>query len=287
MSSSLAGLGVMAAAVALSWLPGFHGVGPVWSAVMLAGGAAAAVHELRAAGRPLPGLRLPGPLAHPLFPPAFAAAVGVHAFHQLRFGIVPLLWLAAAVLLCADQGSRAARAPDGFGRRFDLRRAWHGHRRWTVLGVGLCLASLFMTWGRTGGWLGGGYDYAYRYDSSADGYQYRYDYNPAKYYYPGFELSGRNQPLALFAEAALFALLFWAAYRRPGDDVRGGERLAVGLVAFLALWWAVNLDGAAGVWAFLPGLAAIGFGVWKVHRGEEEGEHDPAHLLSRLRAARG
>lgn len=275
-SASLVGLGLMAFAIVLSMLPWFDGVGFFWSGVMLAGGAVVAVHELRAAGHPLPGARLPGRLSHPLVPPVFAGLVAVHAFHLLRFGIVPLLWLGAALLLCYDQYRKAVLSPEGFGRHFDLPHAWQGYRRWVMLGAGICLVSLFFTWGESSGWMGGGYDYNYRYDSYNDGYSYRYEYNPAKYYYPGFEWSGRNQSFALFAEAALFGLLLWAAYRPAEAPSRRSARLALALAVFLTLWWVTNLDGTFGVLAFFVGIAAVDWGLWKLlHSREAEAAPAP------------
>ncbi len=283
-SVSLLGLGIMAAAIVVSSLPSFSGVGPAWSAVMLAGGAAVAVDELRAAGRTLPAVRLPRPLADPLFPPLFAALVGVHAFHQLRAGIVPLLWLAAALLLCCDQFRKTLLSPGGFGRFLDFAQAWRGYRRNVLAGAGLCLLSLFLTWGETSGWLGGGYDYNYRYQVDGE-YAYQYDYNPAKYYYPGFEISGRNQPLALLAESMLFALLVWAAYRAPE---RGkSDRVALGLAGLLALWGLANAEATAGVLLFLAGIAVVHHALWKLRRGEPEGAHEAAHLWARARRRAG
>lgn len=285
-SVSLVGLGVLASAILLSLLPGLSGVGPAWSAVMLAGGAAVAVDELRAAGRPLAAVRLPRPLAHPLFPPAFAALVGVHAFHLLRPAAVPLLWLAAALLLGWDQARKTVLSPDGFGRMLDFRRARRGYRANVLLGAGLCLASLFLVWGETAGWLGGGYDYNYRYQGNGQ-YGYQYDYNFAKYYYPGFELTGRNQPLALLAEAALFALLAWTAYRGSGGAGRRADRAALGLAGFLTVWGLGNLEPQPGVLLFALGMAALWSGLWRAARGVEEGPHDASHLWARIRARRG
>lgn len=282
-SVSLLGLGIMAAAIVLGLLPSFSGVGPAWSAVMLAGGAVAAVHELRAAGRALPSVRLPRPLADPLFPPLFAALVGVHAFHQLRVGMVPVLWLLAALLLCWDQFRKTLLSPTGFGRFLDFAQAWHGYRRSVLLGAGLCLLSLFCTWGESSGWLGGGYDYNYRYQGDGE-YGYQYDYNPAKYYYPGFEISGRNQSFALLAESMLFALLLWTAYRPIDGGAARADRVALGLAGFLALWGLANAEPTVGVLLFVAGIAVVHHALWKLRRGEAEGSHDAAHLWARVRA---
>lgn len=286
-SVTLAGLGIVAVAIALSVLPAFSGVGLVWSVVMLALGAVVAVAELRAAGVSVP-VRLPAALRHPLIPPAYAALVAVHAFQLLRLETVPALWLGAAVLLCWDQHRKTVLAPGGFGQHFDPRRAWQGYRRNVVLGVGVCLASLFLTWGQTSGYFSGGYSYNYAYrsnSSGASGYAYGYDYNPTQYYWPGFELSGRSQPLVLFAEAALLALLLLCALR-PGDRyARGARLIGLPLAAFLGVFWLLASKDALGSLVFLAGLGTLGFGLFRLSRGEEEGRWDAAHLSARARAA--
>lgn len=288
-SVTLVGVGLVAAAIVLSLLPRFSGVGPWWSVIMLVGAAAVAVPELRRAGSEVE-VNLPGPLRHPLLPPAYAALVAVHAFLLLRIGIIPLMWLAAAVLLGWDQYRRAARAPDGFVRHFDVRRAWHGYRRNVTAGVAVCLASLFLTWGRSSGfWTGGySYNYAYRYDAGtgASGYAYDYDWQPAQYYWPGFELSGRNQSFALFAVCLLFGLVLWAAYR-PREGARAAAP-STPLVAggLLALFWLLAAKSGFGAWLFLLGLAAILHAAWRLRRGDEAGEWDLEQVWARTMARR-
>lgn len=287
-SVTLVGAGLVAAAIALSLLPGFYGVGLFWSAVMLAGAALVALAELRSAGHAAAtDVEVPARLRHPLLGPAFAALVGLHAFLLLRIGIVPLLWLAAAVLLGWDQYRRAAAAPDGFTRGFDLRRAWQGYRRNVTVGVGVCLLSLFFTWGRSSGyWTGGmSYNYAYRYNAAAGEYQYGYDYDytPMQYYWPGWELSGRNQSFALFAAATLFGLLLWAAYR--GRDGARTAAPVAGLagVSLLAVFWLLAAKDGVGALLFLPGLAVAGVGAHRIWRGEEAGRWDLEQLMGRMR----
>jgi len=282
-SISLMGVGVMVmtAAILLPLLPSFSGVGAAWSVVMLAGGCVVAVDELRSAGHVLSGVRLPRPLVHPLFPPAFAALVAVHAFHLLAVGIVPLLWLSAAVLLCWDQFGKPVVSSDGLGHVLDSRRAWRGYRRNVLLGTGLCLLSLFLSWGESGGWQEGGYDSRSRGSGSSGD---PYDHNPAKYDYPGFEIAGRNQPFALFAVAALFALLVWAAYRRRGAGAsRCAGRVALGLAGLLTLWGVVNAEATAGPILFLVGIGVVHFALWRIRNGEVEGPYDAAHVWARMR----
>ncbi|HET6765347.1 MAG TPA: hypothetical protein VFH27_16790 [Longimicrobiaceae bacterium] len=294
-SLTLAGVGVMAVAIVLSWLPGWYGVGLPWSVLMLALGAAVAVRELKAAGREVSGAeRLPPVLGHPLLPPAFAALVALHALRLLGFGIVQGLWLVAALLLGYDQYRRAAASRAGLAGRWDLRQAWRGNRRWIALGVGLCVLSLFFTWASASGHFTGGrsYNYAYRSDSNGNsGYAYGWDYNPVQSYWPGYDMSGRNQGLVMLAMIALLALLLWAASRRSaeadGSAPRKASPLVPGLLlGFLFLWWWTHAENGAGVWMFALGWAMTVFGVVRLSRGEEEGRWDPAHLLARVRGKR-
>jgi hypothetical protein len=294
-SVTLVGAGLVAAAIALSLLPSFAGVGLVWSVVMLIGAAAVALPELRRAGTEVPQVEVPTVLQHPLVPPLFAGLVGVHAFLLLRLEIIPAMWLAAAVLLTWDQYRRAARAPDGFVRHFDIRRAWHGYRRNVTVGVAVCLGSLFMTWGQSSGyWTGGySYNYAYRYNAGTgtSGYDYGYDYNPVQYYWPGWELSGRNQSFALLAVCLLVGLVLWAACR-PREDGRSAAP-AVALMAgvLLAGFWGLGAKDGLGSLVFLLGLAAILHATWQIRAGSETGPWDLeqawARTLTRRRAGEG
>ena len=284
-SVTLVGTGLVALAIGVSMLPSYSGVGMTWSAIMLAGAAVVSVRELEGAGGASP-VPLPAALRHPLVAPAYAAVVMLHAFLLLQIAIVPLLWLSAAVLLGWDQYRRAARTQDGFVHQFDLRRAWQGYRRNVTVGVGLCLASMFMTWGQSSGYWSGGlsYNYAYRSDGSGNyGYGYAYDYNPMQYYWPGWETSGRNQSFAMLAVALMLGLVLWAAYRRPtaaGRDARVGGLAAGGL---LTLFWLLAAKDGAGAGLFLVGLAMILYASHRIFAGEEQGRWDLATLAARYR----
>ena len=288
-SLTLVGAGLVAAAIALSLLPSFYGVGLLWSAVVLAGAAVVALGELRSVRAPA-AERL-SVLQHPMIAPGFAALVGLHAFLLMRVGVIPLLWVAAAVLLGYDQYRRAARAPDGFARRMDPRRAWHGYRRNLTAGAALCLVSMFFTWGRSSGyWTGGlSYNYGYRYNSAAGGYEYGYDYDysPMQYYWPGWELSGRNQSFALLAVALLFGLLLWAAYRPAEEERTAAPAAPLAAGALLAVFWLLAPKDGIGSLLFLLGLATLAVGAHRIWRGDEAGRWDLEQLTGRLRRRGG
>ncbi|HEY3365641.1 MAG TPA: hypothetical protein VGK74_11350 [Symbiobacteriaceae bacterium] len=267
-SVSIVGLALMTVAVLLSVLPRFSGIGFSWSVIMLAGGALVAVHELRPGGPPPGGLPA---LSHPLIPPVFALLAAVHAFQLLRLGLVPLLWAAAAVLLCSAQYRKAMLAPGRFRQFFDPVLAWYGYRRYLVVGAAVCLGSLFFTWGETlGYWTG-----SLAYDTNG------FAWNPFTYYWPGYALSGRNQALALFVELCLVALVVWSAHRGNGPMPAWFNRLAAGMAGFLTLWWLVHIQANAGPWVFLPGLLLIDFAVVMIYRRQHAGPYDLAHLFGR------
>ncbi|MFZ5825429.1 MAG: zinc ribbon domain-containing protein [Bacillota bacterium] len=280
-SLSIAGLALMALAILLSALPWFRGVGLFWSLVMLAGGALVAVIELQGGGVRLPRAfdRLPPALLHPLLPPILAGLVAIHAFLEFSIGIIPLIWAAAAGLLVYDQFQKSLRAPDSFGRYFDVRRAWYGYRRYIVIGAAICLLSLFMTWSKSSGSWSGGYDY--RYSSYYGGYTYQYNFT--KYYWPGWELSGRSGRFALFAVASLLSLVGWSAYRGSGSVPAWFNHLGAGLAGVALLFWVINLGSKFGVLVYLTGLLLIGLALAMIYQGKHTGEYDPEHLLGRLK----
>lgn len=286
-SISIAGLAIIGAAILFSILPWFSGIGFLWSVVMLAGGLVVAMQELQAAGERITVLEqamgntpanLRTYLMHPAVPPVYAALTAVHAFQLFGFGFIPLLWIAAAGLLCFDQYKKAILAPDSFGQYFNPKLAWSGYRRYIVVGTVICLMSLFMTWTKVAPSVQGGLDYTY---SSYYG-QYVTTYNYAKYWYPGWELTGRNQSFALFATLALLSLVVWSAFRTNLELPGWSKWVPVGLAGFLSLWWLTHIGSPSGVWVFFLGLALIDFAVFNIWQGHNEGPYDMESLLARV-----
>ena len=173
-SLALLGAGLVAFAILLSVLPMLAGIGWGWSLVMLAASLLTGARELHAAGRPLPEpvLRAAHVAEHPYFLPAFTVLTFVHAILTLGFGLVPLIWLLAAVVLGYDQRRTLAAFVADHGSPSPSERRLG---RWVLGGVLVCVLALFFAWGyRGGGYFLGGYQPYHVRDVQMDGYTRTY-----------------------------------------------------------------------------------------------------------------
>lgn len=262
-----ASLGLIGAALILGLTPWFGGVGWAWTLVAAAGAFAVWRQESpasAAAGR------------FPVVRAGFAALCAALAWQMLDWGLTPLLWLLGAAVLCAE-----------YARRLPVRRLLSGYRPYLVLGVAVCLLALLQTWDRTTGawsfgWTGG-MTTASHYNALTGYYENQLEYQPMMYpnnwYWPGFVFSGRSRPFAVWAELALVGLLVWAAWGEARH-----ARAGAGLAGFLALWLVTQRAPEAGPRVFLLGLLLIGFALWMLLRGREEGPGDAQHLWRLVRA---
>ncbi|HSP78189.1 MAG TPA: hypothetical protein VLQ93_06650, partial [Myxococcaceae bacterium] len=231
-SLTLLGVGLVGAALLLSALPFVSGLGVFWSAVMLLGGALVAVNawrELRTQGvRALPPVleNLPEVTRHPRIAQAYALLTCAHALMMLGFGLVPALWLLAAVVLGYEQGQRFLA---GQPRRWDTFEPGEESLRfrlhpWVVAGAVLCTLALYVPWARSNLPLLGG--------------------------------AGREQPLATFTQLALLVLGGLAMRRRGLASVP--ILVPVLLTVWLTVWFFLMLNPyTPGPWLFLPGLLML------------------------------
>lgn len=192
--------------------------------------------------------------------------VSAWAFVLFNLSLVPLLWLAGAVVAAYAE---FAKAKERTGGELTLRRLTQGPRLLVLAGVPVCLVALSFTWSKSstkGYFMGGNEDW---YSSYAQGYVTSYNYT--KYYMPGFSYSGTglNQgpsefsfsPLVVAALLALLVLAVWVtakpipnwAYVVPGA-----------LVALVGLWTLFHITGGFGPLLFLPGLALCGLAAFTV-----------------------
>lgn len=236
------GIGLVAAALLLSWLPGnVHAMldGAVvigadlttksWGIALLALGAASIAAER------------PGPLQAyaPWIQGATALMYAAWAVTIFDTSLLPLVWLAGAALLAYDQLGRArARAGDGLRVRLFAT----GPRQLVLAGVPLCLLAMSMRWDtvRTPGTYVGSF--------GIDG-----SFNPQASFFPGFTY-GRTgfglgpsgftiTPIVVAALLALVVLALWES----GKPLPAWSHLApAALVAGTTAWLALNYDAQWG-----------------------------------------
>lgn len=260
-SRTVTGIALVLVAIGISLLPGnpvnwLGGVltlgsnvtGTAWAVVLVAGGIAAiAVHartdwwaDWVAGGYVLVAL-------------AWAIVL-------FNLSLVPLLWLAGAVIAAYDRYQRAKARTGG---ALTTRRLTQGTRKLVLVGAPLAIAAMSLTWSKvsTAGYFMGGYDYSY---SSYYG-GYVSDYNFTKYYMPGIHASNTGfttgpsdfyvGPLVVAALLALLVAALWVSSK----PLPGWAYVApAAITALIALWWLFHIDTEWGPWAFLAGLALVG-----------------------------
>ncbi|WP_338863239.1 zinc ribbon domain-containing protein [Myxococcus stipitatus] len=277
-SLPLLGSGLVAAAVLVPMLPIIGGgIGLPWSVVMLAGSVLLGAREWSAAGRPVPAPleRLAQVASHPAFLPLFTGLVFTFAFLSLGFGLLPLVWLGAAVVLGYVQWrvfqASAASAPE-------LRPSPEATRlkRWVLAGAGVCALSMLLTWGSGMTlWTSlGGYGYQDRQVTEVDssgrptGYQYtesHYGWAPNLTRTPTFfATSGRSRPGAPAAVMALMVLALLAAVPRAREAVP--SMLPYLLAGGVTVWGLMGFAVKPGPLLFLVGAAVIDVALFRAHR---------------------
>lgn len=252
-SLTLLGLGSVGLALLLSAIPFVAGIGFIGAGVMLLGGALVAINEWRIisqpgaqefrteAARTLPSSleNLPEETQHPAIAQAYAALTLTHALLMLGTGLVSLLWLLAALVLCYEQGRTFFAAPE---EDYDpdagsLRQRLN---RWVVVGAIVCTFSLLLPWARGNGVL--------------------------------FGLSGGEQPLATFTQLTLVLLACFALRHRGLASLH--PIVLVLMAVWLTMWFFLMMSPyTVGPWFFLPGLltldAVIVLHLFQLRRGGE------------------
>ncbi|WP_342376862.1 zinc ribbon domain-containing protein [Myxococcus stipitatus] len=286
-SLPLLGSGLVASAVLLPILPVIGGgIGLPWSGVMLAGSVLLGAREWGAAGRPVPAPleKLAHMASHPAFLPLFTALAFTFAFLSLSLGLVPLVWLGAAVVLGYVQWrvfqASAASAPE-------LRPSPEATRlkRWVLAGAAVCALSMMFTWGSGMKlWTSlGGYGYQDRQVTEVDrsgrptGYQYtesQYGWAPNLTQTTSFyATSGRSRSGAPLAVLALMSLALLAAVPRAREAVP--SVLPFLLAGAVTVWGLLGLAAKPGPLLFLLGAAAIDVAWFRAHRAASAPESSP------------
>ncbi len=267
-SLALLGAGLVTLAIVLSMLPMFQGIGWGWSLVMLAASLLTGARELHAAGRhlPEPVLRAARVAEHPYFLPAFTVLTFVHAILTLSLGVIPLLWLLAAVVLGYDQRRALAAFVTVQGSPVPTERRL---ARWVLGGVLVCVLSLFFPWEYRGGgyFLGGFQPYQVR-DIQMDGYtreyttRWEWHYSSMMNWLPAYSSSGRARPFVSLALLGLGGLVALTRARKTRASLPRWTLLA--LAGAVTAWGLSGLSlslSYLGPWIFLVGLVLVDLAV--------------------------
>ena len=177
-----------------------------------------------------------------------------------NLSLVPLLWLAGAVIAAYDRYEKAQRRTEG---ALTASRLTQGPRKLVLAGVPLAIVAMSLSWSQTtsGGGFMGGYDYSY---SSYYG-GYTSSYNFTKYYMPGFTANNTGfstgpsdftfGPLVVAALLAILVAALWVS-RTPVPA--WAYVVPAALTALIAVWWLFEVGSEWGAWAFLVGLVLVG-----------------------------
>jgi hypothetical protein len=258
-SLALLGAGLVALAILLSLLPPFSGIGWFWSVLMLAGSVLIGARELRAAGRilPTPLVRAAQVAEHPHFLPLFTLLTFVQAFMVLSLGVVPLLWLLAALVLGYDQ--RHALRPLLFSPGTPEQQRLG---RWVLVGALVCVTSMWLlTWGYSGGGFLGGFQPYHTREMQMDGFtrnyvdHYEFRYDSMVNYMPPYATSGRARPWSALVVLALGALVVLTRARPV--ELHRYPWLLPALAGGITLWAVLGLVSRPGPWLFLAGAVLI------------------------------
>jgi hypothetical protein len=255
------GIGLALVALLISLLPGralywLGGVltlgsnvtGTAWAVLLIAGGVAAIVVSARnewwvdwAVG-------------------GYVLVLMSWAIVLFNLSLVPLLWLAGAVIAAYDR-YRVAQARTGGA--LTIRRLTEGTRTLVLAGVPLAVGAMSLTWSQTttSGYFMGGYVSSY---SSYYG-GYVNDYSYTKYYMPGlnanntgFSTGPSKFTIGPLVVAALLAILLAALWVSTKPVPPWAYAVPAAITAVLAVWWLFHVDTEWGPWLFLAGLALVG-----------------------------
>ncbi|WP_224362231.1 hypothetical protein [Hyalangium versicolor] len=233
-------LGVLLHMVALflSILPFLAGVGPFWSAVVIAGGALMIAREYRAANETNPLLDwIPESLQPRVLPVVYSGLAVAIALPMLELSIQPLLWAGGTVLVLRDQWGKVFEGPDGYADLFEPRAAVRGMRVLATAGIAVCLLALFFTWTVAGEVANGQSVYG-----GAGGLAVS-----------GFELS-----MSSTVEIGLMAILALLMLRPEVERPVWLRFVPAGVMVIALVWVLVNMHMKVGPIVFLAGLVPVG-----------------------------
>lgn len=261
-SPTVVGVGLLAVALVLGILPFFAGPGVPGALLALVAGAVLVARELREAGES-PGLteQVPEVLLRPEAAALSTGVLAAVAVRTLGFGFTPLLWLAGAGLVIHSQWRKVIVGENGVAHYFEPRQLLLMPRLVALVGVAVCLLSLFTPWGSFTESLPALPDNAPvpQGPPQLRVVNGRRASDDVLYSSAGrVTLSGWDMPASVMAELALLAVLAFMALRPEVVRPSWARFVPVGAVGVAFVWAAVNLSALPGPIGFLVGLGTVG-----------------------------
>jgi len=261
-SPTVAGVGLMAVALVLGILPFFSGPGVPGALLALVAGVVLVARELREVGE-APGFteRLPEVLLRSEAAALSTVVLAAVAVRTLGLGLTPLLWLAGAGLVVHSQWRKVIVGEDGVAHLFEPRQLLLMPRLGVLVGVAVCLLSLFTPWGSVQPDLPTIPDSAPVPMAPPElrVIPYRRPSDDVLYSSAGrVTLSGWDMPASVVAELALLAVLALLALRPEVARPAWARFVPAGAVGLVLVWAAVNFSLLPGPLGFLVGLVPVG-----------------------------
>ncbi|WP_164016222.1 zinc ribbon domain-containing protein [Pyxidicoccus trucidator] len=261
-SPTVAGVGLLAVALVLGILPFFSGPGVPGSLLALVAGAVLVARELREAGE-APGFTelVPEVLLRPEAGALSTVVLAAVAVRTLGLGLTPLLWLAGAGLVVHSQWRKVIVGEDGVAHYFEPRQLLLMPRLVALVGVTVCLLSLFTPWGVLNPSLPTLPDNAPVPQGPPELRVINARRPSDDVLYAGASrvtLSGWDMPASVVAELALLAVLALLALRPEVERPSWARFVPVGAVGLALVWAVVNISLRPGPIGFIVGLGAVG-----------------------------
>ncbi|WP_223645205.1 zinc ribbon domain-containing protein [Corallococcus sp. EGB] len=279
-SQSVLGVGLVAFSLVLSILPFFPSVGVLGTLLTLVGCVALAARELRRSGD-APGWvdSVPLALMRPEVPAAFTLLLLALSVRLLSgFNLLFPLWAAGTALIAVEQYRRVIAEPDGVGRHFEWRSLLGFPRVLALAGVAVCVAALYLPWGKVmadgsplpdnapvpGSVRAGPPELRVIPTTQAS--------DDSLYSAGGgvASRSGWDLPLSELPLLVLLSVLVLAALRPDVERPAFLRWAPVGAVSVSLLWALAGVKLAVGPLAFLVGLGAVGFHAVRQALGRDE-----------------
>ncbi|MBZ4372139.1 zinc ribbon domain-containing protein [Corallococcus interemptor] len=284
-SLPLLGSGLVAAAVVAPVLPFVGGgLGLPWSVLMLVGAGMLGAREWVAAGRKLPDALVPVVkwAAHPAFLPMFTALTVTQAFLSLGFGVAPLLWVLAAVVLASVQW-RAFKASSLAEPSLTKRPADVRLKRWVFAGVAACAVGLLLPWSSAWSLVPTAHLQRERNITIDDNFAWDIQDNDTWKFNTLVLPSGQGAGTGRGRLGATGVVLGLLALGVLGSVRRAREALPSVvppvLAGLITVWALTGLSAKLGPWLFLLGILAVDVAVareWLGHRSAVPPTEPPA-----------